>query len=623
MTVSEHKSILEMHKRTKGKGLSTVFDRYEDQQPQCSFGIRGICCQLCSHGPCRITRKASRGICGATADTLVARNLVRLASHGVAAYANHLKTVAKTLKATARGKTPFQIREREKLKKMAEIFGINAHRPIQKTALDVADFLISELERDSEEPSRMVEVFAPDSRKKIWRELRIFPGGPLHEMMDAMAKSMTSVDTDPLDLLLTALRLSISSVYVSQIGLEEIQDVLFGTPTPKELEFDLGTIDPDYVNIVTGTGHKPFVAVAMIEIAKSEEMRRLAKEAGAKGIKIYGQGETGQELLQRIPQGEVFAGYLGNWITQEFIVATGAIDLVLMDMNCSIPGLKDVADLYRTRLVPVSKLVRMEGVVEHLDYEPEKVAEQAKMLIMMAVENFKKRGKDVHIPGEKRVGTVGFSIEAVLHALGGKLSPLIEAIRKGQVKGIVGLISCTTCKTGHDQASVSVAKGLIKRDMLIICGGCGSSALELGGLTAPDAAEMAGENLRKLCKDLGIPPVLNFGTCTDTGRIVMAVTAISDALGADPSDLPVAVTAPEYLEQKAVIDALFSLAFGLFTHISPTPPVTGGTEVVKILTEELENITGGKVCIEKDPVKAAEAIQEHINAKRKALGFSV
>lgn len=621
--VSEHESVLEMYEKTSEKNIPTVFDRYEAQQPQCSFGMNGVCCQLCSHGPCRITRKASMGICGAKADTIVARNLVRLACHGVAAYANHLKTAAKTLRATAEGKTPYKIRDEGKLKWLASALGINTNRPPNEIALDLSNVLISELERDSETPSKMVEVFAPKSRREVWKRLGILPGGPLHEMMDAMTKSMTSVDTDPVDLLLTGLRLGVSSVYVSQVGLEMAQDILFGTPVPTQAEVDLGIIDPEYVNIVAGTGHKPFVAVAMIEAAKTGKMQKAAREAGAKGIRIYGQGETGQELLQRIPQDEVFSGYLGNWITQEFMVATGAIDLVLMDMNCSIPGMKNVADHFHTRLVSISNLVRMEGVEENLDYTPEKAAEQAKELIKMAVESFKKRRGESHVPKRITKVTVGFSTEAVLSALGGKLEPLLEAINKGQIKGIVALVSCTTCKTGHDQATVALAKELIKRNMLIVCGGCGSSALELGGLTTLEAAEMAGEGLQSLCKSLKIPPVLNFGTCTDTGRIAMAVAAVAEALGVDPSQLPAAVTAPEYLEQKAIVDAMFSLAFGLFTHIGPVPPVAGGGKVVKILTTELENITGGKVCVEQDPVKAAQAIQEHIENKRRLLKLSV
>jgi carbon-monoxide dehydrogenase catalytic subunit len=169
--------------------------------------------------------------------------------------------------------------------------------------------------------------------------------------------------------------------------------------------------------------------------------------------------------------------------------------------------------------------------------------------------------------------------------------------------------------------TVGLAKELIRRNILIVSGGCGNHALEVAGLANLEAAEQAGEGLREICRSLNIPPVLSFGTCTDTGRISMLVTAVANHLGVDTSALPVAVTAPQYLEQKATIDGLFALAFGLYTHLSPTPPVTEGPDLVKLLTEDLEGITGGKVALGDDPVQAANGIEEHINKKRAALGI--
>lgn len=316
-----------------------------------------------------------------------------------------------------------------------------------------------------------------------------------------------------------------------------------------------------------------------------------------------------------------FAGQLGNWLIQEYIVATGAADLVMMDMNCSTPGLKTAADRFHTKLVSVDRVVRMEGVTDHIDYEPEKIAEQAKELITMAIEAFKHRGTDIVIPTHKSAAVGGFSVESILGALGGNLDPLLDAVKQGAIKGIVAVVGCTNTRNGHDSQGLTIMKELIKNDILVITAGCMSSAAQIDALMLPEAAEQAGAGLQAVCKALGVPPVLNFGSCVDIGRIGVAVTAIANALGVDPSQLPVAVSAPEYLEQKAVADGIFAVAFGLLTHLGPVPPVTGSPLVTKILTQDIESLTGGRVLVEEDPQKAAQAIIGHIEAKRRALGI--
>ncbi|MCL4516289.1 MAG: anaerobic carbon-monoxide dehydrogenase catalytic subunit [Firmicutes bacterium] len=627
--VSVHQSTCEMYDRTTKLGISTVFDRYEAQQPQCTFGKEGICCQLCSHGPCRITAKAPQGICGATADTIVARNLLRLTIHGVAAYSHHLEEVARTLKATAQGKTPYRIQDEQKLREVAGAIGLDSTRPTGELAIALADAVLAELRKGADEPLALVEVFAPRTRKEVWQKLGIIPGGVLSELRDALTKSMSNITSDPVDLLLTTLRLAIATGYMGLVGTVTLQDILLGTPRISRTQADLGIIDPGMVNIVAH-GHVPLVGTAVMQAAQSEKMQELARAAGAKGIRVLGSMCTGQEILQRLnvsgdqstgEQVQVFAGQTGNWISQEFLVATGAIDLVMMDMNCSIPGLKAVADRFHTRLVSVDRILRMAGVEEHVDYEPEKVAEQAEELIGMAVEAYRQRGKDIFIPRHKSDVVAGFSVESIAGALGGSLEPLLGAIKSGAVKGIVAVVGCTNNRNGHDGMSVSLVKELIKRDILVINSGCVSSATQIEGLMVPEAAELAGEGLQGICKALGIPPVLNFGSCVDIGRIDVAVTAIAAALGVDPSLLPVAASAPEYLEQKAVADGVFAVAFGLLTHLAPVPPVTGSALVTKVLTQDIESLTGGKVLVELDPVKAADAIETHILAKRRGLGL--
>ncbi len=620
---SYHETINEMHKKVQEDGLTNIADRYEAQSNKCTFCNQGISCQLCSMGPCRITEKAPYGACGIDANGIAMRNMLHRNIMGTAAYTYHAVEAVKTLRATAEGKTPFKISAPDKLITFAQALGIETdNKDINDIAKDVADFVLEDLNRDADEPSKLVEIFAPEKRKKVWKELGIFPGGVLHEIMTNAASSMTNVDSNYVSLALKAMRMGIATSLAAQLSLEVIQDALFGVPKPHSGYVDLGIMDPEYVNIAVN-GHEPFVGAALIELAKSEEVQKKAREAGAKGLKIVGSIETGQELLQRFEVNDVFVGLTGNWITQEYVLATGAIDVFAMDMNCSLPDLADYQEKYGVKLVPVSKLVRMRGVEDSLDYKPELVKEQAEKLVDLAIESFKNRkGKPTRVPQRKQDAVVGFSIESILEALGGSLDPLLDAIKAGDIKGVVALVSCTTLKNGaHDEKTVTIAKELIKRDILVLSMGCGNAAVQVAGLTSLDAQELAGENLRKVLKALNIPPVLSFGTCTDTGRLAQLVIAIANALGVDVPQLPIAATAPEYMEQKATIDAIFAIALGVYTHVDPLPPVGGAPDLVKLLTEDVENVTGGKLLVEPDMVKAAEKLEEHIINKRKELGI--
>ncbi|MCZ7358965.1 MAG: anaerobic carbon-monoxide dehydrogenase catalytic subunit, partial [Candidatus Methanoperedens sp.] len=492
----------------------------------------------------------------------------------------------------------------------------------KEMAIAVADAMIKEINSDSDSELSNVLLFAPKSRIELWRKLGILPGGPLNEVMDAVSSTMTNIDGDHVSLAKKALRLGISCIYGSQIPLEIVQDVLFGTPAPHSVNVDLGIIDPAYVNIAAN-GHEPFMGAALIKAAHEAKNQEIARKAGAKGLHIIGSIETGQELVQRFQIDDVFVGMLGNWLSIEPALATGGIDVFAMDMNCSPPGIGEYQEKYNTTLVSVSKLVNVPGMKDHIVYKPEDAAAQAQKLIDIAIENFKKRkGKATNQSNRKQNALIGFSAEACLGALGGTLDPLLEVIKKGTLKGVVALVSCTTLRDGgQDINTLKMARELIKRDILVISAGCGNAALQVGGLTTLEAKQEAGPGLKAVCELLKIPPVLSFGTCTDTGRIVSLVTAVADALGVDPSSLPVAVTAPEYMEQKATIDAIFALAFGLYTHVAPLPPVAGAPRLVKLLTEDLEGITGGKIAVETDMVDAANGIEAHIMKKRSALGL--
>lgn len=623
-TISAHKSVIEMYSVLNKDGMTNTFDRFDAQGNRCTFCDQGISCQLCSNGPCRIKSGADRGSCGIDADGMAMRNLMFLNTMGTATYSFHAKEVAKTLRATALGKTPFQIKDEAKLRSLAEKLGVKTGQSISIIAPAVADAMLEAINADSDEELANVLLFAPKSRIELWRKLGIMPGGPLHEVMDAVSSTMTNIDGNYVSLAKKALRLGISCIYGSQIPLEIGQDILFGTPQPHAVNVDLGIIDPAYVNIAAN-GHEPFIGAALIKAAHEAKNQENAKKAGAKGLHIIGSIETGQELVQRFQIDDVFVGMTGNWLSIEPALATGGIDVFAMDMNCSPPGMGSYQEKYNTTLISVSKLVNVPGMKDQIVYKPEKVAEQAQRLIDIAIENFKKRkGKVTNKSNRKQNAVIGFSAEACLGALGGTLDPLLDVIKKGTLKGVVALVSCTTLRDGgQDINTLKIARELIKRDILVISAGCGNAALQVGGLTTLEAKNEAGPGLKAVCELLKIPPVLSFGTCTDTGRITLLVTAVADALGVDPSQLPVAVTAPEYMEQKATIDAIFALAFGLYTHVAPMPPVGGAPRLVKLLTEDIEGLTGGKLAVQTDMVEAADGIEAHINKKRKALGLPV
>lgn len=624
--VSIHDSVQEMYERLHEDGVSNTFDRFDPQEKiRCNFCTAGVSCQLCTNGPCHISDKvgAHLGVCGIDPDAMAMRDMLLRNAMGASTYAHHAYEAFRTLKSTVEGKTPFRITDQQKLMTFAGQCGVNTNGAPEQVAAWLADFLMYELHRGYDEPSKIIEVFAPPPRQKLWRDLAIYPAGTLNEIKDAVASCLTNVDGDFVSMAKKALRLGIATIYGAQLGLEMVQDILFGTPIPHEVDVDLGILDPEYVNIVFN-GHEPWVGMATYMAAKNPQVQQRAKDAGAKGLRIIGSIETGQEMLQRLQMDEVFRGLTGNWLAIEPALATGAIDVFAMDENCSPPNLKPYEARYGVTLVSVNDLVRIPGVERNLDYKPPEAANIANKLIDMAIDNFKHRkGKVVpRVPQKVTRAIAGFSTEAVLNALGGTPDPLLGAIKAGKVKGVVALVNCTTLSTGpHDYMTINLAKELIKKDILIVAGGCGNHGLEVAGLCNLDAVSMAGPGLQEVCRSLHIPPVLSFGTCTDTGRISMLTTALANHLGVDSSDLPIAVTAPQYLEQKATIDGMFALAYGLYTHLSPTPPVTGGSELVKLLTRELEGITGGKVGLGDDPVEAAKGIEEHILKKRVKLGL--
>lgn len=624
--VSYHDSVEEMLLRIKDDGLSSVFSRWNAQEKiRCSFCLQGLSCQLCTHGPCRISEKvgAEKGVCGIGPDAMAMRSVLMRNIMGAATYGHHAYEAFRTLKATGEGKTPFKITDENKLKSLCEKVGIDTNQAVGQQAVQLAEFMQKEMKVTPDDESKMVDVFAPQKRKPLWKELNIYPCGVQHEVDNSIASCLTNVDGDYVSLAKKALRLGLSTIYTAQIGLEMVQDILFGTPVPHEVDVDLGIMDPDYVNIAFN-GHQPWIGVAALQKARKPEYQEMAKKVGAKGLRIVGSIETGQELLQRFEVDDVFVGLMGDWIAIEPFLATGTVDALVMEENCSPPAIDQYAEKYQFALISVSTIIGVPGTEHNMAYNPALADEMAEKCIHIAIDNFVKRHNTIKplVPQHKMKAIAGFSTEAVLGAIGNNLDNLVDVIAKGRIKGVVALASCSTLRNGpQDWNTVSITKELIKGDILVVAAGCGNHGLEVAGLCNMDAVELAGEGLQEVCRALNIPPVLSFGTCTDTGRISMLVTALADHLGVDISDLPIAVTAPEWMEQKATIDGLFAVAYGAYTHLSPTPFITGAPALVKLLTEDVEALTGGKIALGDDPVEAAKGIKAHILEKRRKMGL--
>jgi anaerobic carbon-monoxide dehydrogenase catalytic subunit len=630
--ISYHESVRKVYnERIKPDGVTNLWDRFEaqgmggDPDKRCPFCMGGVRCDLCSNGPCRSdAEKDKRGSCGITADGMAMRMMLLRNVMGASTYHYHTEETVKTLRATAQGKTPFAISEPAKLRDFAGRLGVDTSGSDGEVAARLCDFVTEDFNRRADQPSEIVEAIAPAERKEAWRALDIFPGGIYGEMMRATSSCLTNVDGYYTSLALKAMRMSVATAYQSQIVNEFGMDILYGLPRPHRMRVDLGVLDPDYVNVLPN-GHEPFLGFAMVQLARKPEWQEKARAAGAAGLRVIANIETGQEMIQRWEMDDTFYGFTGNWIMQEAVLASGCVDLFACDMNCSMPIDPIYAEKYNVKLVPVSDLVVFEGITDRVDYQPEEAEKQAATLLDMAIENFPSRRKTVEpvtgLPASEAV--VGFSTESILDALGGTLDPLLDAIKGGSIRGVAGLVSCTSLRdNGQDVHTVAVAKELIKRDILVLSMGCGNGGVQVAGLCLPEAAELAGAGLKAVCGKLGIPPVLSYGTCTDTGRIADLIAAISAALGGVPiPDLPLVACAPEYMEQKATIDAVFALAFGLYTYVNPVPFVTGAPNLVQLLTSDLPGVTGGVLHVETDAAEAAAGMLNHIEGNRKKLGI--
>ncbi|OCL26353.1 carbon-monoxide dehydrogenase catalytic subunit [Orenia metallireducens] len=628
MNVIIDPAMREMYQVVNKAEMTNVFDRFSEQQPiQCKFCVEGLSCQLCANGPCRIHPKAPRGTCGVDAHTMVARNFMyRHVTIGTSANIFHAQQAARTLKAA--GKHPesgLKIRDPEKLKKYAEMAGLDSSKSIEEVAVDFANWVIDDIHSPYHIESKAVEAFAPAKRKELWRKLGLFPGGGYSEVAYSQTQCMTNFNSDPIEFLLRSVRLGVANEYQGLFLLDILQEILMGTQEITEKKQNMGLLDENMINVVTN-GHMPLLAHVAIDLASSDEWQQKAKDAGAKGIQILGHVCEGQQLMnyEGTHNQKGYGGQEGEWLSQEYLLATGVVDMFMFDYNCTVPTMPLFAKKFGTKLLSTHPVIKLQGT-ETLDFVPEKMKEQAEKALNKAIESFKERkgsNRETYIPPHTSDCTVGFSTESVKEALGGDFKPLIDQIANGNIKGIATIVGCTTARYGQGGSNIfKITKGLIENDILVLSGGCTSAVMEYTGLTNPKAAEECGEGLKAVCKQLGIPPVLSYGACVDIGKMTQTAKEIADTLEVDTNKLPLVIGAPEYLEQKAVADACTAVALGWLVHVAPVPSITGSDVVVKTLTETTETLGLGKVVVEMDAEKTVQIYVDHIEKKRKELGL--
>ncbi|WP_425060093.1 Carbon monoxide dehydrogenase 1 [Sporomusa carbonis] len=620
----------EMYQHVHAQGLTNVFDRFEQQEKiRCHFCSSGLSCQLCANGPCRISPKAPRGNCGVDAHVMVARNFVyRHVTIGTAANIFHAQQAARTLKAAAQNPdSGLKIRDKEKLFKYAEMAGLNSREDANKVAVNFANWVLEDMGKPYWEESAMVKAFAPPKRQELWRKMNLLPGGGFSEVGFAQTKCMTNLNADPVDFLLTSVRLGVINEYQGLFALDILQEILMGTQKIRTARQNMGLLKKDMVNIITN-GHMPLMAHVVVELASTPEWQEKAKKAGASGLQVLGHVCEGQQLLNYKETGEMsaYAGQEGEWLSEEYLLATGAVDLFMFDYNCTIPTLPLYAARFGTTMVSTHEVIRMPGT-ETVEFKPEEMKKQAEKILDMAIAAFAKRkaeNREVYIPPHVSEGCmIGFSTESVKQVLGGSWKPLIDAIAAGKVRGIATVVGCTTARYGQGGSNIfRIAKGLIEKDILVLSGGCTSSVMEYTGLTNLQVAEECGPGLKEVCKALGIPPVLSYGACVDIGKMTQTAKEIADALDVDTNKLPLVIGAPEYLEQKAVADACTAIALGWLVHVAPVPSVTGSDVVVKTLTETTETLGLGKLTVETSADKTVQIYVDHIEKKRKELGLN-
>ncbi|MEW6034335.1 MAG: anaerobic carbon-monoxide dehydrogenase catalytic subunit [Chloroflexota bacterium] len=609
-------SVVEMLEVATGKGISTPFDRSEATKP-CPIGADGACCKHCFMGPCRLVGKTTVGLCGATIDTVAARNLARAIAAGAAAHSDHGRNIAMSLLEAAEGRAPgLEIKDEKKLRQVAGYLGVKAEgRGKEEVAADVAKVALGEFGK--QEGELIYVKRAPARRQEVWRNLGIAPRGVDREIVEMVHRTHMGVDQDAEHILLHAMRCALADGWGGSMLATDISDVLFGTPVPVAATSSMGVLRTDEVNLVIH-GHEPTLAELIVAVSSDPELLEYARSKGAKGVNVVGMCCSGNELLVRhgVP-------IVGNFLQQELAIATGAVDVMVVDYQCIMQGIQAAAERTHTRVITTSPKVKITGAT-HVEFDEHNGVETAKSIVRMAIDNYPNR-KDVHIPNYTDHMVVGFSHEYIAYMQGGiyreSFRPLNDAVIAGRVRGAAGVVGCNNVQTTHDEAHISIVKELISNDVLVVTTGCNAQACAKHGLLTPEVMDYAGPGLREVCMAIGIPPVLHMGSCVDNSRIltVLSQMATEGGLGEDISDLPVVGIAPEWMSEKALSIGTYVVASGVYTLFGVRSPVQASARVTELLSKGWEQAVGGKLEFEPDWKKIVERSLAHIDAKRKAL----
>jgi carbon-monoxide dehydrogenase catalytic subunit len=611
-------------KAAAAQAMVTVLDRYEGQQPSCRFGAQGICCRICNMGPCRAqttARGTKVGVCGATADTIVARNLMRMIAAGTAAHSDHGRDVAHTFILMAEGKAKdYRIRDEIKLRRVAADYGVATDgRPSAQIARELGGRALAEF--GQQEGELRLTSRAPAKRQQLWRKLGLMPRGIDREVVECMHRSTMGVDTDYHSILHHGIRTALADGWGGSMIATDLQDIMLGSPVPIRAKVNLGVLSRDKVNVVIH-GHEPALSQMIVEASRDPELLKLAEEKGAKGIQLSGICCTANEVLMR--QGIPSAG---NFLQQELAIATGAVEAMVVDVQCLMPALTEAVRCFHTELITTSPKGQIPGA-RYIAFDEEHALDVAREIIRVAIEKFPERNPEtVNIPQHSMDLVAGFTAEYVFRLLGGRFRPsyrpLNNGIIEGRLRGVAGVVGCCNPNVQPvDYGHVTMVKELIRNDVLVVQTGCSAIACAKEGLLVPEAAfRYAGRGLQEICEAVGIPPVLHIGSCVDNSRILIACCEMlsEGGLGEDFSDLPVAGAAPEWMSEKAVAIGMYVVGSGIFTLFGTPLPVTGSQAVHEYLTRGLESEVGATWAFEKDPVAAAQLMIERIDSKRAAL----
>jgi carbon-monoxide dehydrogenase catalytic subunit len=605
-------------------GQQNAWGRLATQMPQCGFGKQGICCRICSMGPCRITKKAPFGICGADADTIAARNLIRMIAGGAAAHSDHGRDVVHTFKmAVADDSSDYQIKDELKLMEVAARYGIKVEgRKTEEIAADLAETALSEFGKQ-EGTLISAASYPPPARQKLWDEFGVTPRSIDREIVEIMHRTHMGVGCDYKNLVKQGIRACLADGWGGSLIATEISDILFGSPWPIRFGVNLGVLDNKKVNIIVH-GHEPTLSDIIVGVSQSPELLRMAEDKGAEGINLAGICCTANEILMRhgIP-------VAGNFLQQELAMMTGVVDVMLVDVQCIMPSLGSLTDCFHTRLITTSPKCKIAGA-EHIEFHEDRAAETAREIVKLAIENYANRKGEGRIPEVTERGIAGFTTENIFHHLGGRFRPsyrpLNDNVMNGRIRGAAGVVGCNNPKQIHDYGHLAMIEELIKNDVLVVSTGCSAIAAGKAGMMRPEAAaKYCGPGLSEVCETVGIPPVLHVGSCVDNSRIltILANVVAEGGLGEDISELPVAGAAPEWMSEKAVSIGMYFVASGVYTVIAEPLPVLGAENLTRYLTDEIEKDVGGKWAFERDPIKAAHMMIEHIESKRDALGINM